>query len=76
MLKQLLQSMIVNEPLVLDEKLVQSMIVDELVLHMVVVMEEMCRLVIVEELSKVVNDTVEDCTKVDELSKSQVIRVN
>nr|GEU87351.1 hypothetical protein [Tanacetum cinerariifolium] len=36
---------IVDEPLVLDEQLVQSMIANELVLHIVVVVEEMCRIV-------------------------------
>ncbi|GJZ04500.1 hypothetical protein Tco_0537775 [Tanacetum coccineum] len=33
-------------------------------LHMVVVVEEMCRIVVVEELSKAVDDTMMDCTEV------------
>ncbi|GJR15809.1 hypothetical protein Tco_0798461 [Tanacetum coccineum] len=49
---------VVDEPLVFDEQLVQSMIAEELVLHMVVVVEEMCR--IDEQLVKVVGDTVMD----------------
>nr|GEX45552.1 xylulose kinase-1 [Tanacetum cinerariifolium] len=36
---------IVDEPLVLNEQLVQSMIANELVLHIVVVVEETCRIV-------------------------------
>ncbi|GKD50024.1 hypothetical protein Tco_1279000, partial [Tanacetum coccineum] len=40
------------------------MIANELVLHMVVVVEEMCR--IVEQLVKAVGDTMMDCTKVDD----------
>nr|GEW05686.1 hypothetical protein [Tanacetum cinerariifolium] len=55
--KQLVVDMIVvNEPLVFDEQLVQSIIADELVLHMVMVMEEMCR--IAEQLVKAVGDTM------------------
>ncbi|GKD65551.1 hypothetical protein Tco_1307659, partial [Tanacetum coccineum] len=54
----------VDEPLVLDEKLVQSMIADELVLHMVMVVEEMCR--IVEQLVKAVGDIVMSYTEVDD----------
>ncbi|GKC11252.1 hypothetical protein Tco_1008034, partial [Tanacetum coccineum] len=44
--------MVIDEPLVLDEELVLDMIADELVLHMVMVMEEMCRIVVVEGLLK------------------------
>nr|GEY96027.1 hypothetical protein [Tanacetum cinerariifolium] len=63
--EQLVLDKIVNEPLVLDEQLVQSMIADEpvlgmitdeRVLHKIVVLEEMCR--IVEQLVKAVGDTV------------------
>ncbi|GKG45253.1 hypothetical protein Tco_0495331, partial [Tanacetum coccineum] len=56
--------MIVNEPLVLDEQLVA--------LHIVVVVEEMCRIVVVEELSKAVDDTVMDCTEVDDCCSMEV----
>ncbi|GKB52242.1 hypothetical protein Tco_0902995 [Tanacetum coccineum] len=49
---------------VLDEQLVQDMIADVLVLYMVVVMEEMCRIVVVEELVKTVNCTEVDGTEV------------
>ncbi|GKD17019.1 hypothetical protein Tco_1206177, partial [Tanacetum coccineum] len=58
--------MIVDEPLVLDEQPVQRMIADELVLHMIVVVEEMCRIVVVEELLKTVDCTEVDCTKVED----------
>ncbi|GJS97017.1 hypothetical protein Tco_0803985 [Tanacetum coccineum] len=57
---------------VLDEQLVQSMIADELVLYMVVVVEEMCRIVVFEELSKTVNDTVMDCTEVNDCCSMEV----
>nr|GEV24141.1 hypothetical protein [Tanacetum cinerariifolium] len=63
--EQLMVYMIVaDEPLVLDEQLVLSMIADELVLHIVVVMEEMCR--IVEQLVKAIGDIVMDCIEVDD----------
>ncbi|GKF46488.1 hypothetical protein Tco_0136290, partial [Tanacetum coccineum] len=65
---------IVDEPLVLDEKLVQSMIADELVLHMVMVVEEMCR--IVEQLVKAVGDTVMSCTEVDDCCCREVWCIN
>ncbi|GKC84553.1 hypothetical protein Tco_1140270, partial [Tanacetum coccineum] len=64
--EQLVLDMIVDEPLVLDEQLVLDMIANELVLNMVVVMEEMCRIVFVEELLKTGNCTKVDCTEVDD----------
>nr|GEW85709.1 hypothetical protein [Tanacetum cinerariifolium] len=64
--EQLVLDMIINESLVLDEQLVLDMIADELVLHMVVVVEEMCRIVVVEELLKIVDCTEVDCTEVED----------
>ncbi|GKA74923.1 hypothetical protein Tco_0781301, partial [Tanacetum coccineum] len=64
--EHLVLDMIIDEPLVLDEQLVQHMITDELVLHMFVVVEEMCRIVVVEEFLKTVDGTKVDCTKVDD----------
>ncbi|GKA40271.1 hypothetical protein Tco_0732864 [Tanacetum coccineum] len=58
--------MIVDEPLVLDEQLVQHMIVDELVLHMIMVVEEMCRIVVVKQLLKNADYIVVDCTEVND----------
>ncbi|GJT73052.1 hypothetical protein Tco_1032338 [Tanacetum coccineum] len=62
---------IVDEPLVFDKQLVQSMISNQLVLYMVVVMEEMCR--IVKQLVKAVGDTVMDCTEVDDCCSMEYI---
>ncbi|GJZ78179.1 hypothetical protein Tco_0642851 [Tanacetum coccineum] len=61
---------IVDEQLVLDMiingKLVLDMIADEqLVLHMIVVMEEVNRIVVGEELLKTVGGTKMDCTEFD-----------
>ncbi|GJS13524.1 hypothetical protein Tco_0407996 [Tanacetum coccineum] len=70
--EQLVFNMFVDEPLVPDEQLVQSTIDDELVLHMIVVVEEMCSILVVEELSKVVDDTVMDCTEVDDCCSMEV----
>ncbi|GJV30871.1 hypothetical protein Tco_1391271 [Tanacetum coccineum] len=64
------EPLVLNEPLVLDEKLVLIMIVDELVLHMVVVMEEMCK--ITKELVKAVGDTMMNCIKVDDCCSMEV----
>ncbi|GKA24014.1 metal transporter Nramp6-like protein [Tanacetum coccineum] len=56
--EQMVLDMIVNEPLVLDEQLVA--------LHIVVVVEEMCRIVVVEELLKTIDCTEVDCTEVED----------
>ncbi|GKD02069.1 hypothetical protein Tco_1172343 [Tanacetum coccineum] len=66
-----------DEPLVLDEQLVQHMITDELVLHMVVVVEEIYRIVeqlvkAVEESLKTMDGTEMDCTKVDDCYSMEV----
>nr|GEX24143.1 hypothetical protein [Tanacetum cinerariifolium] len=63
---------LVDKPLVLDEQLVQHMIADELVLHMVMVVKEMCRIgvqllkAVEEESLKTVDDIEIDCIEVDE----------
>ncbi|GJS32145.1 hypothetical protein Tco_1001072 [Tanacetum coccineum] len=62
--------MIVDEPLVFDEQPVLDMIGDERVLYKILVMEEMC--IIVEELVKAVGDTVMDCIKVDDCCSMEV----
>ncbi|GJZ59523.1 hypothetical protein Tco_0615339 [Tanacetum coccineum] len=62
--------MIVDEPMVFDEQLVLDMIADERVLYKFVVVEEMCR--IVEQLMKDVDDTVMDCTEVDDCCSKKV----
>ncbi|GJU72712.1 hypothetical protein Tco_1264117 [Tanacetum coccineum] len=62
--EQLVLNKIVDKPLLLDEQLVQRKIDDEMVLHMSVVVEEMCRTV--EQLVKPIGDIVIDCTKVDD----------
>ncbi|GJV91554.1 hypothetical protein Tco_1539367, partial [Tanacetum coccineum] len=63
--EQLVVDMIVvDAPLVLNEQLVLSMIIDELVLHMDVVVEEICR--IVKQLVKAIGDIVMDYIKVDD----------
>ncbi|GKA22056.1 hypothetical protein Tco_0708018 [Tanacetum coccineum] len=56
--EQMVLDMIVNEPLVLDEQLVA--------LHIVVVVEEMCRIVVVEELLNTIDCTEVDCTEVED----------
>ncbi|GJQ95626.1 hypothetical protein Tco_0006765 [Tanacetum coccineum] len=69
---------IVDEQLVLDmivdEQLVLDMIANELVLNMVVVMEEMCRIVFVEELLKTGNCTKVDCIEVDDCCSMELIK--
>ncbi|GJR85357.1 hypothetical protein Tco_0209368 [Tanacetum coccineum] len=64
------EPLVLNGPLVLDEKLALSMIVDELMLHMVVVVEEMCK--ITKELVKAVGDTMMNCIKVDDCCSMEV----
>ncbi|GJZ98691.1 retrovirus-related pol polyprotein from transposon TNT 1-94 [Tanacetum coccineum] len=51
------------------------MIADELVLHMIVVVKEMCRIVVVEELLKTVDYTMVDCTKVDDCCSMERFRI-
>ncbi|GJX40399.1 hypothetical protein Tco_0255389 [Tanacetum coccineum] len=68
---------LVDEPLVLDEQLMQHMIVDELVLHMVVVVEQMCKIIeqlvkAIEESLKTVDDTEMDCTQVEDCCSIEV----
>ncbi|GJZ33329.1 hypothetical protein Tco_0578765 [Tanacetum coccineum] len=73
--EQLVLDMIIDEPLVLDEQLVHRMIDDELVLHIFVVVEEMCIIVIVEELLKTVDGTEVDYTEVDDCFSMEVFSI-
>nr|GEV99236.1 hypothetical protein [Tanacetum cinerariifolium] len=49
------------------------MIADELLLHMIVVLEEMCRIIVVEELLKTVECTGVDCNKVEDYCRMKAL---
>ncbi|GJZ76001.1 hypothetical protein Tco_0640466 [Tanacetum coccineum] len=60
--EQLVLQMVVDEPLVLVEQLVLYIIIDDqLMLYMIDVVEEVDRIVVVEEMLKTVNYTVVGC---------------